>query len=124
MPFIVGGFGVRNKSTQAGTEELRLTKDQINNPTAAYMLACRAAMVKDFLVVAAGFFQGVGQERQAVKDAGVVDRVSQLANSAVAPGEQVQIDRGLPEKQGTNYIRNNSGLGAIFRVGGDSRVSS
>jgi len=33
------------------------------------MLAVAAAMVKDFLVVATGFFQGVGQERQAVERA-------------------------------------------------------
>jgi hypothetical protein len=84
MPFIVGGFAVRNKSTQAGTEELRLAKDQIDHPAAAYMLACRAAMVKDFSVVTAGFFQGVGKDGYAVEGSVVVDGLGQLTDGAMA----------------------------------------
>jgi hypothetical protein len=87
MPFIVGGFAVQNKPTQAGTEELRLAKDQIYNPTAAYVLAYRATMFKDVSVSAAGFFQGVGQERQAVEGAVVVDHLGQSGDSTVVPPE-------------------------------------
>ncbi len=43
-------------------------------------------MVKDVPVVAAGFFQGVGQNRQAVEGAVVVDGLGQLGESrAVVP---------------------------------------
>ena len=42
-------------------------------------------MVKDFPVVAAGVFQGVGQDRQAVEGAVVVDHLGYLGNGTVVP---------------------------------------
>ncbi len=44
-------------------------------------------MVKDFLGIAAGVFQGVGQKREAVEGAVVVDNLGHLADGAVVPGE-------------------------------------
>lgn len=60
-PFIVGECGVQNKVTRSRQGSQDLPNREVNDPTAAYMLAAGAAVVKDFLGIAAGFFEGVGQ---------------------------------------------------------------
>lgn len=49
------------------------------------MLSGSAAVAEDVLVRAAGFFQGVGQHRQAVEGSLLVDGLSELRDGAVTP---------------------------------------
>jgi hypothetical protein len=58
------------------------------------MLAPAAAMRQDFLISAAGVFQGVGQDRQAVEGAVVVDRSSEVGYGG---GERGVIERDSAE---------------------------
>ena len=62
-------------------------KQQIQEPTTADVFAAAAAVAEDGGVGAAGVFEGVGEERQAVEGAGVVDGLGHLADRAVVPGE-------------------------------------
>ena len=53
-------------------------QQQIDDPTTAHVLAGLAAVIQNVGVGAAGFFEGVGQNGQAVEGAIVVDRLGQL----------------------------------------------
>ncbi len=51
-----------------------------------------AAVVEDVLVVAAGYFEGVGQDGKAVKGSVVVDALGQIDHRAVVPVEPCWVD--------------------------------
>src|SRR5262249_21263206 len=56
---------------------LFLPQHQIDHPAPANMLARLSAVVQDVGIVAAGIFEGVGEDGQAVEGSVVVDRLGQ-----------------------------------------------
>src|SRR5438874_2544513 len=65
----------------------RLAEDQVQRPAAAHVRAVAAAMLDEFLVVASGVEQGVGQDGEAVEGALLVDAFGDAAHRAVIPSQ-------------------------------------
>jgi hypothetical protein len=60
-------------------------QQQIHNPATANVLAGLAAVIQNVGVGAAGFFEGVGQDRQSVKCTLVINLLGQLSHNARFP---------------------------------------
>jgi len=56
------------------------------------MLTWPATVVKDFLVFAASFFQGVSEDGKAVKSSLFIDSPCHLSNCAALPGKPSHVD--------------------------------
>src|SRR5262245_50462539 len=71
-----------------------LVQDGVHYPATANVLHGYTAMVQHFLVVAASFFQGVGQDRHAAEVAPLVNGPGQRYDAAVVPAQpgRVQLD--------------------------------
>src|SRR5262249_40658641 len=68
-------FGSVQPTQSASVTASFLSDQQIHDPTAPHMLPWLAAVGEDVEVVAPGLFEGVGQDRQAVKGPFLVDAV-------------------------------------------------
>ena len=91
------------------------SQQQIDDPAAADVFAVVAAVREDVGVGAAGVFEGVGQQRQAVEGAGVVNRLRHLADRAIVPGEP-RSRRGRWMERIAKYTANHVGLNTARRV--------
>src|SRR5437868_4933782 len=94
----------RRRSTVSGLimviallNSLSLPQQQIHRPAAADVRAEATAMGEQIGVGAAGVFEGVGQERQFVESAVVVDVPGDGRDGAAIPGEPMWLDRDRAE---------------------------
>jgi hypothetical protein len=78
-----------------------LSQQEIDDPAAAHMLAGLAAVVQDVGIVAARFFQGVGQDRQTVKYPVIINGLGDSLYYSLIPSQPRRIDgrlvEGIPE---------------------------
>src|SRR5262245_30766698 len=71
----------------SGWSDSLLAQKQIDYPTSPHMLARLSQMVQDVGVVAAGIFEGVGKDGEAVEGPVTVDAFSNAAHRVIIPGE-------------------------------------
>src|SRR5262245_47278682 len=72
-----------------------LPEDQVEGPAAADVRTGAAAVVEQVAAIAAGLFEGVGEDRQAVEGALLVYRTRQRPHVGSAPG---RVERGRAER--------------------------
>src|SRR5215472_11000474 len=84
-----------NKGTRQRISSL--PKYQINHPATPDVRPWLATVCKDVGVVATGFFQGVGQDRQAVEGPIFVDRVCNPQDGLIVPAYPTRIERDSTE---------------------------
>ena len=65
--------------------ELGLPQEQIDHPAAAHMVARLTTVGEEVGVVAAGVFEGIGEDRKTIERPFIVDRLCQGGNRAVVP---------------------------------------
>jgi hypothetical protein len=75
-----------------------------------------AAMIQNVGIGAAGFFEGVGQNGQTVESAVVIDRLSQLRESAFVPRQPSGTERDKMEEVAPDVTKNPSLGGLLGRV--------
>jgi hypothetical protein len=75
-----------------------LAQDRIDDPAAADVRSWTAAVVEDSGSGAAGVFQGVGQDRQAVERASLVEFLGKLRDQALIPPEPMRLHRNFGER--------------------------
>src|SRR5215510_9540620 len=73
-------------ATRLRPSHLLLAEDGVHHPAATHMRARLTQMDEELLVSAAGVFQCVGQDRQAVERSLVVDALGQFRDRAAVPG--------------------------------------
>ena len=71
------------------------------------MRAGAATVIENLRVGAAGFLQGIGEDRHDVVAAVVVDRLREFGNGAVVPGEPIGIDGDRAEGVAEDVAENN-----------------
>src|SRR5262249_40602594 len=81
----------------AGGGELLLAEEEVEPPAAAHVRAGASQVSEEVGVGAAGVFQGVGQDRQVVVAAGVVDAPGHVPHQSVAPAQPGRLDGDGPE---------------------------
>ena len=75
-----------------------LAKHQIHHPAAPDMLATTTAVVQDVGIIAAGVFEGIGENWQAIKSTVVVDRRGQGGDVRCSPGRvECELAEGVTE---------------------------
>src|SRR5262249_42219256 len=70
-----------------GSIRLLLPEDQIESPTPSDMDTGLPAMVQNVGIIAAGVFEGIGENGKAVEGAVVVDGLTQGSDVRCTPGE-------------------------------------
>src|SRR5262249_33724677 len=75
-----------------GNGSLLLAQKQIHDPTAPDMRPRMPAMIEHVGIVAASIRQGVGEHRQVLKVAIVVNGLSEFWNDAIIPRKQGGVD--------------------------------
>src|SRR5262249_8102343 len=86
-------------------------QDQIDDPAAADVLGPLAAVLEDVGTVAAGVFEGVGEDRHPLEAAVVVDGLSESDSVGGAPGRI--------ESDGTEGVAEN-----VAKQGGKERAAT
>ena len=85
--------------------DLLFAQYQIDDPAAADVFSRPAAVVQDVGVVAAGVFEGVGEDRQAVEGAVVVDGLGKGGDVRCSPGGMERDGAERVAEDVTNQIR-------------------
>src|SRR5205823_743354 len=91
-------------------------QDQVERPAAADVVGGGAAVVEQLRLGAAGVFEGVGEDGQALEGRLVVQRAGQADDQAVVPGQPGGVDPDGPERVAGN-VAEQAGL---FAGGGDA----
>jgi hypothetical protein len=76
----------------ASSELLHLAEKQVNYPAAAHVLAAGSAMLKDVGVIAAGFFERVGEDRQLGESAIAVNGFRDFRDRIIVPNQPGFLD--------------------------------
>src|SRR3954453_17546304 len=95
----------------------RLAEQQVDGPAAADVRAGAAAVTQQVGVGAAGLFEGVGEDRQVVEGAVVVDLPGDRGYGAVVPGQPRGIDGDRAERVAEDLTKNVA-MCCILRLSG------
>jgi hypothetical protein len=79
-------------------------QQKINHPASPYMFASRPTVAEDVLILAAGFFEGIGENRQTVESTVVVDGLGHSRDRTVVPGQPGGIDGSRSEGVAYNLM--------------------
>ena len=83
---------------------LLFAEQLIDHPATADVFAAAAAVLQHVRVVAAGFFQGVGENGQPVEGPLLVDGLCQVRDGAVVPGQLGRLESRRLAKRVTEEV--------------------